>query len=58
VLRWEGFTGTEKAEAQTYQNELVDCFGLDRQGAGMLFEHYVAGAGFMDLFWPVGLWSR
>ena len=52
VAKWQTFSGSEKAEAQTYLNELVDCFGLDRQASGMLFEHFVAGAGFMDMFWP------
>ena len=52
VARWADFAGSEKAEAQTFLNELVDCYGLDRQAAGMLFEHFVPGAGFMDMFWP------
>ncbi|HET7734554.1 MAG TPA: DNA methyltransferase [Nocardioidaceae bacterium] len=52
VARWADFSGSEKAEAQTFLNELVDCYGLDRQAAGMLFEHFVPGAGFMDMFWP------
>ncbi len=52
VQRWQDFAGSEKAEAQTFLNELVDCYGLDRQGSGMLFEHFVPGAGFMDMFWP------
>jgi hypothetical protein len=50
--KWSGFSGSEKAEAQSFLNELVDCYGLDRQAAGMLFEHFVPGAGFMDMFWP------
>lgn len=52
VTRWQEFAGSEKSEAQTFLNEMVDCYGLDRQGSGMLFEHHVPGAGFMDMFWP------
>ncbi len=52
VANWTDFAGSEKAEAQTFLNGLVDCYGLDRQASGMLFEHFVAGAGFMDMFWP------
>lgn len=53
VKRWQDFAGSERAEGQTFLNELVDCYGLDRQAAGMLFEHYIpVVAGFMDMFWP------
>lgn len=52
VAKWRDFAGSEKAEAQTFLNGLVDCYGLDRQAAGMLFEHFLPVAGFMDMFWP------
>ena len=52
AARWSGFSGSEKAEAQTFLNELVDCYGLDRQAAGMLMEHHLPRVGFMDMFWP------
>ena len=52
VAKWHDFAGSEKAEAQTFLNGLVDCYGLDRQAAGMLFEHFLPVAGFMDMFWP------
>jgi hypothetical protein len=52
VAQWKDFAGSEKAEAQTFLNGLVDCYGLDRQAAGMLFEHFLPGVGFMDMFWP------
>lgn len=52
VTKWSGFTGTEKAEAQTFLNELFACYGSDRTEVGALFEDFAASAGFMDLHWP------
>ncbi len=52
VARWSGFTGSEKAEAQTFLNELFACYGSHRSEVGAKFEHFAASAGFMDLFWP------
>jgi hypothetical protein len=52
VERWTGYYGTEKAEAQTFLNELLDCYGVDRFAVGMKFEHHIAGVGFADMFWP------
>lgn len=52
VSKWSGFTGTEKAEAQTFLNELFACYGSDRTEVGALFEDFAASAGFMDLHWP------
>jgi hypothetical protein len=51
VARWRDYAGTEIAEAQTFLNELITCYGVDRVAAGMLFEHTLA-VGRMDLFWP------
>jgi N-6 DNA Methylase len=48
---WGGFAGTERSEAQTFLNKLLECYGTDRLGAGARFEERSAG-GFMDLFWP------
>jgi hypothetical protein len=45
AARWQDYSRTEKAEAQTFRNGLVDC-GTDRHAAGMLFEE--AG-------WPASL---
>jgi len=52
VERWTGYYGTERAEAQTYLNELLDCYGVDRFAVGMKFEHHIPGVGFADMFWP------
>jgi hypothetical protein len=51
AARWGGYQGSERAEAQTFLNELLACYGVDRQAAGVRFEEHRAG-GFMDLFWP------
>lgn len=52
VARWEGYSGSEKSEAQTFLNELFDCYGSNRQTAGAKFEDFKSSAGFMDLHWP------
>ncbi|MEO7349231.1 MAG: type IIL restriction-modification enzyme MmeI, partial [Terrimesophilobacter sp.] len=52
AAKWSGFTGSEKAEAQTFLNELFHCYGSDRTEVGAKFEHFKESAGFMDLFWP------
>ncbi|MDX2025041.1 DNA methyltransferase [Microcella sp.] len=52
VTKWSGFAGTEKAEAQTFLNELFACYGSDRGEVGALFEDFATSAGFMDLHWP------
>ena len=51
AAHWGGYHGSERAEAQTFLNELLACYGVDRQAAGALFEEHTEG-GFMDLFWP------
>src|SRR4051812_37258987 len=43
--------GSERAEAQTFLNQLFACYGSDRQAAGARFEEPTAGR-FVDLFWP------
>ncbi len=48
---WGGYTGTERSEAQTFLNGLLECYGTHRREAGARFEER-AGDGFMDLFWP------
>lgn len=52
VTKWAGYTGSEKAKAQTFLNELFACYGTDRSAAGALFEDFKSSAGFMDLHWP------
>ncbi len=48
---WGGYAGTERSEAQTFLNALLECYGTDRRAAGAKFEEH-RGGGFMDLFWP------
>lgn len=50
--RWGGYAGGERAEAQTFLNELFVCFGSDRNALGARFEDFNASSGFMDLHWP------
>lgn len=52
VGRWAGYSGSERAEAQTFLNELFACYGTNRAEAGATFEAFSSSAGFMDLFWP------
>ncbi|WP_309620716.1 DNA methyltransferase, partial [Salinibacterium sp.] len=52
TAKWSGYSGSEKAEAQTFLNELFACYGTDRSEAGALFEDFKTSAGFMDLHWP------
>ncbi|GAA4851554.1 DNA methyltransferase [Pseudonocardia benzenivorans] len=52
VERWKTYHGTERAEAQTFLNELFDCYGTDRSASGAKFEDFKSSAGFMDLHWP------
>jgi len=49
VAKWSGHSGSEKAEAQTYLNELFAAYGTDRSEVGALFEDFRSSAGFMDL---------
>ncbi len=51
AAHWGGYRGSERAEAQTFLNGLLACYGVDRQGVGARFEERTGG-GFMDLFWP------
>ncbi len=52
VKKWAGYAGSEKAEAQTFLNELFAAYGTDRSEVGALFEDFKSSAGFMDLHWP------
>ncbi len=38
VAKWSGYTGSEKAEAQTFLNEPFAAYGSDRSAVGALFE--------------------
>lgn len=50
--KWADYSGTEKAEAQTFLNQLFDAYGSDRIEVGAQFEAFKSSAGFMDLHWP------
>jgi len=52
VNRWRGYAGTERAEAQTFLNQLFEVYGSDRGAVGARFEDFSSSAGFMDLHWP------
>jgi hypothetical protein len=49
--KWSLYDGSERAEAQTYLNELFVCYGQDRLEVGARFEEPQAGR-FLDLIWP------
>ncbi len=50
VGRWREYAGTEKAEAQSFLNELLDCYGADRFQVARFEEP--TGAGLVDMIWP------
>lgn len=50
--KWSSFEGSEKAEAQTFLNQLFEAYGSDRAEVGAKFEDFKTSAGFMDLHWP------
>jgi hypothetical protein len=49
--RWSLYRGTERAEAQTFLNELFECYGTDRFTVDARFEEHQEGR-FLDLIWP------
>lgn len=49
--KWSLYDGSERAEAQTFLNELFAAYGLNRYEAGARFEEPQAGR-FLDLIWP------
>ncbi len=51
AAKWGGYQGSERAEAQTFLNELLACYGVDRMEAGARFEEPTAGK-FVDMVWP------
>ncbi len=52
VVKWRAYSGSERAEAQTFLNQLYECYGSNRQEVGALFEDFKTSSGFMDLHWP------
>ena len=51
AVAWGGYQGTEKAEAQTFCNELPACYGTDRKKVAK-FEERTGAGGYIDLIWP------
>jgi len=51
AARWSVYDGSERAEAQTFLNDLFSCYGQERQAIGAVFEQPQAGR-FVDLIWP------
>ena len=49
--KWSVYEGSERAEAQTFLNELFACYGTDRVDSGARFEEPQQGK-FVDLLWP------
>jgi len=49
--QWSLYHGSERAEAQTFLNELFACYGSDRRAVGARFEEPQEGK-FLDLIWP------
>src|SRR4051794_6445046 len=52
ALKWRNYEGTEVSEAQTFLNQLFECYGTNRRDAGARFEDPQAGGGILDLLWP------
>jgi hypothetical protein len=52
AARWQSYAGSERAEAQTFLNELFACYGRDRRDAGARFEDAHSTTGIMDLHLP------
>jgi hypothetical protein len=49
--KWSLYDGSERAEAQTFLNELFAAYGQDRYDVGARFEQEQAGR-FLDMIWP------
>jgi hypothetical protein len=49
--RWSLYHDSERAEAQTFLNELFACYGSERRAVGARFEDPQEGK-FLDLLWP------
>ena len=50
AARWSVYEGSERSEAQTFLNELFECYGTKRSDVAT-FEQAQAGR-FLDLIWP------
>ena len=50
AARWSVYAGSERSEAQSFLNDLFECYGAHRADVAS-FEQFQAG-GFVDLLWP------
>jgi hypothetical protein len=51
VKDWREYSGSERGEAQTYLNQLLECYGTDRRDVGAVFEEAHTARGIMDMYW-------
>lgn len=51
AARWSLYDGSERSEAQTFLNDLLECYGSDRRTVGAEMEARQEG-GFVDFLWP------
>ncbi|MFF4879117.1 type IIL restriction-modification enzyme MmeI [Micromonospora sp. NPDC000668] len=49
VARWQAYAGTERSEAETYLDELFECYGVSRKDRGAVFEDAHSSTGIVDL---------
>ena len=50
AARWRDYSGTERAEAQSFLNELLACYGVDRKDVAHFEDP--TGVGIIDMIWP------
>jgi len=50
AAKWSVYDGGERSEAQTFLNELFDCYGTARQNVASFEQRQ--GTTFLDLIWP------
>lgn len=50
AAKWSVYDGSERGEAQTFLNELFDCYGTSRQAVATFEQRQ--GTTFLDLLWP------
>jgi hypothetical protein len=51
AAHWSLYEGSERSEAQTFLNGLLECYGTDRRGVGAEME-VRQDRGFVDFLWP------
>lgn len=51
AAEWSQYTGSERSGAQSFLNELLDCYGTSRRTVGAEFESRQETR-FLDLLWP------